>query len=287
MNLVDALVELLRRTATDLPPDVETAIAAAHSAETGELARSVLADLLENTRIARAESRPICQDTGLPIFFVKAPRTASQGEIRSSITEAVRRATADVPLRPNAVDSFTGRNTGNGVGPGVPIVYFSEWDEDAIVFDLLLKGAGTENIGAVCKLPDAATGAERDVDGVRKVVLDCVYRAQGRGCPPYVVAVGVAGTKDDAALLSKRQLLRRVNDANPTAEIARFESDLLCEINELGIGAAGLSGVTTAMGVKAAFHTRHPGTFFVDVAFGCWAHRRRRMIFGENGATYE
>ena len=190
-------------------------------------------------------------------------------------------------MRPNAVDVLTGLNTGDGVGDGVPVVYFQEWQEDYSLIDLVLKGGGSENIGASYKLPDSSLSAQRDINGVRRVVLDAVFRAQGRGCPPYIVAVGVGGTKDDAAVLAKRQLLRKVTDKNEIRQLAGFEARLLDQINQLGIGPAGLSGRATAMAVKVGVHARHPATFFVDVAFGCWAHRRRRLRFRRGEAVYE
>jgi len=287
MDLIEAVVGLLRKAATDLPPDIENALSAALERETAPAARRVLEDLLENTRIAREEARPICQDTGVPVFFVTAARGTSHEGLLDVLREGVRRATAQVPLRPNAVDVLTGRNTADGVGEGVPVVYFSQWQEDYSIFDLMLKGGGSENIGATYKLPDASLGASRDMDGIRRVVLDAVHRAQGRGCPPYLVGVGVAGTKDDACLLAKRQLLRKLGERNDRRELASFESALLKQVNSLGIGPAGLSGATSALGVAVGMHARHPATFFVDVAFGCWAHRRWRMRFGRGKVLYE
>ncbi len=287
MEIIEAVTHLLRKAATDLPRDVEGALSGCLESETNPQARSVISVILENIEVSRAEGRPICQDTGVPIFFVTAARGTSYEGMVDILKEAVRRATADVPLRPNAVDTLTGGNTGDGVGDGIPLVYFTEWQENYHIIDLLLKGGGSENIGASYKLPDAALAAERDLDGVRRVVLDALYRAQGRGCPPYIVAVAVAGTKDDAALLAKTQLLRKVHDRHPDKTLARFEADLLADINRLGIGPAGLGGATTALAVKAGVHARHPATFFVDVAFGCWAHRRWRLRLGRKGAVYE
>jgi fumarate hydratase class I len=287
MDIVQAVVELLRKAATDLPADVEAALTAAFERETGSLPRSVLSVTLENIRAARAESRPMCQDTGVPIFFVTAARGTSYEGMVLVLGEAVRVATREVPLRANAVDIWTGRNTGDGVGEGVPVVYFTEWQQDYHIIDLLLKGGGSENIGASYKLPDAALGAQRDVDGIRKAVLDAAWRAQGKGCPPYIIGVGIAGLKDDAAVLARRQLLRKITDRAEDDTAVALERRLTDEINSLEIGPAGLSGGTTALAVKVAAHARHPATFFVDVAFGCWAHRRRRLRFREGHAVYE
>jgi fumarate hydratase class I len=287
MDLIQAVVELLRKAATDLPGDVEKALAASLKTETDPMPSAVLEDFLENVRIAREEGRPICQDTGVPIFFVTAARGTSNVGLLDVLKEAVRRATREVPLRPNAIDIFTGRNTGDGVGDGIPVVYYSEWQQNYTMIDLLLKGGGSENVGVTCKLPDPALGAQRDIEGIRRCVVDAVHKAQGRGCPPYIVAVGVGGTKDDAALLAKRQLLRRLDEPHDDREVAAMEERLLDEINSLGIGPAGLSGRTTALAVKMGVHARAPATFFVEVAFGCWAHRRWRMRFRGGKVTYE
>lgn len=287
MDTLDAVVELLRKAATDLPNDVETALRRTLKAETNPLAVATLNVTLQNVATARAERKPICQDTGVPVFFVTAARGTSCDGMVAVLTEAVRIATRIVPLRANAVDVATGRNTGDGVGDGVPIVYFSEWLQDYHIIDLLLKGGGSENIGATYKLPDAALGAERDMEGIRKAVLDAVWRAQGKGCPPYIVAVAAGATKDDAAVLAKRQLLRKLDDVAENSVASAFERRLLEDINTLSIGPAGLGGATTAIGVKVAFHARHPATFFVDVAFGCWAHRRWRLRLREGHAIYE
>jgi fumarate hydratase class I len=287
MDILQAVVELLARAATDLPADVESALAASLKRESAALPRSFLETTMENIRVARAEKRPICQDTGVPIFFVTAARGTSYDGMVTVLTEAVRLATKSVPLRANAVDPFTGKNTGDGVGDGLPIVYFTEWLQDYHIIDLLLKGGGSENVGASYKLPDSDLGAERDAHGVRAVVLDAAFRAQGRGCPPYIIGVGIAATKDDAAVLAKRQLLRKLSDHGQRDVIASLERRLLDDINKLDIGPAGLSGGTTALAVKIGAHARHPATYFVDVAFGCWAHRRHRLRFRDGSATYE
>jgi len=287
MDILDAAVELLRKAATDLPTDIERALRAAQRHEKDPNAVSTLKVILENIATARAEQRPICQDTGVPIFFVTAARGTSYDGMVAVLTEAVRIATKCVPLRANAVDVLTGRNSGDGVGDGIPVVYFTEWLQDYHIIDVLLKGGGSENISATYKLPDSALGAQRDMEGVRRAVLDAVWRAQGKGCPPYVIGVAVGATKDDAALLAKKQLLRKLPDQGGNETVANFERGLLEEINSLGIGPAGLGGRATALGVKVGVHARHPATFFVDVSFGCWAHRRRRLRLREGSAVYE
>lgn len=280
MALVDSLVELYRRVATEMSPDVLAALEKARDSEVkGTPSFNAIDTVLENIRLAEENSKPMCQDTGTPIFYIKRPERVTEREIRDAILEATRRATREVPLRPNAVDVLTGRNSGDNTGLNTPVTYFSEWGRDYTRFDLMLKGGGSENIGLAYRLPDNELGAGRDLEGVRILVLNAVYRAQGKGCPPMVVGVGLGGPKDAIAVLSKEQLLRPLDDVNPVPELAELERRLLKETNALGIGPAGLGGRTTVLGVKIGVMHRHPASYFVDVCFSCWACRRGSMDY--------
>jgi fumarate hydratase class I len=280
LKLRDGIVELYRKVATSLPPDVEEAVRAAAAAEEdGSSASSALRVVLDNVKSARERARPLCQDTGVPVFFVKVPVGLSHKEIRETIVEATRIATESIPLRPNAVDVISERNSGDNTGLGFPVIYIDESPGSTLSVDLMLKGGGSENVGLTYKLPDEGLRAVRDLAGVKKCVLDTVVKAQGRACPPYIIAVGVGAAKDQVTRLSKEQLLRKVSDVNPVPELAALERDLVHEINRLGIGPQGLGGRSTALAVKAGVNHRHPATYFVDVAVGCWAHRRGRLIW--------
>ncbi|GAB4488161.1 MAG: hypothetical protein OHK006_18250 [Thermodesulfovibrionales bacterium] len=280
LKLRDGIVELYRKVATSLPPDVEEALKAALPQEQpGSAAASALAVVIENIRTARETARPICQDTGVPVFHVKVPLGLSQNELRSTLVEATRIATGQVPLRPNAVDVITEKNSGDNTGEGFPVIYFEESTTNTLAIDLMLKGAGSENAGQLYKLPDAELNAQRDLDGVRRCVLDAVHRAQGRGCPPYIIGVGIGATKDQVTRLAKAQLFRKVADRNPVDRLADLETMVLREINELGIGPMGLGGRTTAIAVKIGANHRHPASYFVDVSVGCWATRRGRLLW--------
>jgi len=199
--------------------------------------------------------------------------------MKNTIIEATRLATEKVPLRPNAVDSITDKNSGDNTGIGFPVIYMEETRESSLTIDLMLKGAGCENVGEIYKLPNAGLTAQRNLDGVRKCVIDTVQRAQGKGCPPYILGVGIGATKDQVTRLAKEQLLRRLADVNKIDELAALEKRVLDEINELGIGPMGLGGRTTALGVKIGVNHRHPASFFVDVSVSCWATRRGRLIW--------
>ncbi len=280
LKLRDGIVELYRKVATSIPPDVEEALKAAYPNEKkGSSAEQAFRIILENIRLAREKTRPVCQDTGVPVFYVKMPRGLSQAEFESTIIEATRIATEKIPLRPNAVDIITEKNTGDNTGAGFPVIYFRESPDTTLTVDLMLKGAGSENIGQMYKLPIEELKASRNLDGVRRCVLDAVYKAQGKGCPPYTVGVGIGASKDQVAKLSKEQLLRKLSDTNQIPVLQELEKTILNELNSLGIGPLGFGGKTTAIGVKIGANHRHPASYFVDISIACWANRRGRLIW--------
>lgn len=280
LKLRDGIVELYKKVATSLPPDIEEALRSALSLEAEDSpAYSSLSVMIENVRLARDTARPICQDTGVPVFFVRVPAGLSQLELKETIFDATRIATAKVPLRPNAVDVITEKNSGDNTGAGFPLVYIEETIGGTLTIDLMMKGGGSENVGQLYKLPIDGLKAQRDLDGVRKCVLDAIQKAQGRGCPPYIIGVGIGAAKDQVTRLAKDQLMRKLTDSSKIEELAKLEKILLDEVNGLGIGPQGLGGRTTALGVKIGVNHRHPASYFVDVSVSCWAHRRGRLIW--------
>jgi fumarate hydratase, class I len=279
-RLRDIIVDLYRRAATSLPEDVEAALQlAVRKEKKGSSARTALSAVLENIKLARETTRPVCQDTGVPIFFVKMPCGFSRREIEDEIIKATRIATKTIPLRANAVDVITDKNSGDNTGVGFPVIYFYEIGDKRLVIDLMLKGSGSENIGQLYKLPLQELKAERDFEGVRKCVLDAVHKAQGKGCPPYIIGVGIGATKDQVTKLSKEQLMRDLNDSNSEESLAGLEKRTLNDINRLGIGPIGFGGKTTALAVKIGVNHRHPASYFVDVSINCWASRRAGIKF--------
>ena len=280
LKLRDGIVELYRKVATSLPPDVEDALKAAHAIEKkGSNAKQALEVILENICLARETARPICQDTGVPVFYVKTPIGLSQLALENTIIEATRIATEKIPLRPNAVDIITDKNSGDNTGIGFPVIYFKETPGSTLTIDLMLKGAGCENIGQIYKLPIKELKADRDLEGVRRCVLDTVYKAQGKGCPPYIIGVGIGASKDQVTRLAKEQLMRRLTDVSGAGVLLKLEKRLINEINKLGIGPLGLGGKTTALGIKIGVNHRHPASYFVDISVSCWANRRGRLIW--------
>ncbi len=280
LKLRERIIELYREAATSLPPDVEKALRYALKAEVkGSNGEVSLSTILENTKVARKTKKPICQDTGVPVFFIKAPGGLSQQKLKNTIIEATRIATVDVPLRPNAVDIITDKNSGDNTGVRFPIIHFEESSNNILSIELMLKGAGCENVSQLYKLPIEDIKAERDFDGVRKCGLDAVYRAQGRACPPYIIGIGIGASRDQVTKLSKEQLLRKLDDRNGINVLSELEKRLLNEINKFGIGPLGLGGRTTALGVKIGVNHRHPASYFVDVSICCWADRRASLIW--------
>lgn len=266
------VVELYRQTSCNLPKDVELALQKAYTQETSKNAKSILHTILRNIKLARSEKKPICQDTGIPLFYVQYQRKKySHLKLKKAIKEATNIATKDIPLRPNAIDFVTGKAIGN-----YPIIYFKESNKSQIT--LLLKGGGSENVSAVYPLPNPKIGAHgRDLAAVEKAVLHAVYKAQGKGCPPYIIGVAVCGNIEEAAYRAKNRHLKKITDTNKIAKFAKFEKSLLKKINELGIGPLGLGGKTTALSVKFSGRYSHPASMFVGVSISCWALRRQTL----------
>ena len=274
-GLGETFVELIRRAATALPGDVEAALRAAQaSEEPGSAAASALETILENVALARNLSRPICQDTGTLIFHLRHPRDSDSQLLNTVVAEAAVRATERAYLRPNAVDAVTGANSGDNTGAGFPTIHHEQWDRDHIRVDLMLKGGGSENVSVQYALPHTGLGAGRDLEGVRKVVLDAVFRAQGKGCAPGVLGIAVGGDRGSGYVSAKRQLMRAIPDANPVPALAALENRLLDDCNALGIGPMGFGGRTTVLAVKIGALHRLPACYFVTIAYMCWACRR-------------
>ena len=287
-DLTDAILELVRRASTDLPPDVEAALhRSLEQEEPGSAAYGALETILQNVKLARRNSTPICQDTGTPIFYVKHPEGWSTRKLRQQIERAVVTATERSYLRPNSVDSLTERNSGNNLGDHYfPTIHFDEVDGTTVTIDLMLKGGGCENVGAQYSLPNTALGAGRDLKGVRKVVLDAVYKAQGQGCAPGILGVAIGGDRGSSYLASKETLLRSLDEPNPDENLAEMEKRLTDEANQLGIGPMGFGGKTTVVGTRITGMHRLPASYYVSVSYMCWAYRRRRMTWQDGQAEY-
>jgi len=283
-SYTETFVELIRRASTELPVDVVEAIEEGRKAEQADgLASIALGTILNNVELARESSAPICQDTGTPVVWIHHPVGISTRGLKKDFVAAVREATSRKFLRPNAVNTLTGSNTGDGAGRGIPFLHFEEWDEPRVEVRMILKGGGSENVGTQYKLPDSKLKAGRDLEGVRRAVLDAVVQAQGKGCAPGILGVCVGGDRVSAFEASKAQLLRPLKDTNPIPELAELEERILREGNELGVGPMGFGGATTLLGVKIGVLDRLPACYFVTVSYMCWAARRAGVSIGEGG----
>lgn len=274
--LSESLADLIRRAATELPPDIVGALRRARGAEAeGSPACVALATLLENDAVAREGSVPACQDTGTPTFWFDLPDGTPVLPIREAVREAVAVATAAGHLRLNVIEVPSGRQVSSNFAPGSPAIHFRFGPAGSVPrATLLLKGGGSENQSRQYSLPDDGHGAGRDLEGVRRCALDAVWRAQGGGCAPGVLGVCIGGDRAGAYACAKEQLLRPLDDASPDPVLADLERRLLEEANALGIGPMGLGGRTTLLGVKIAALPRVPASYFVTLAYGCWACRR-------------
>lgn len=288
-DLTDKILELVRLTSTNLPPDVEAAIRGAITQEEpGSAARGALETIIKNVELSRQNSTPICQDTGTPIFYVYHPTGWSTHELHQQIEAAVVLATKKAYLRPNSVNSLTGKNSGNNLGGRhFPSIHFEEVDGEALTIELILKGGGCENVGAQYSLPNTALNAGRDLAGVRNVVLDAVYKAQGQGCAPGILGVAIGGDRGSGYYASKEALFRKMDDTNPDPQLDALEKRLVEEGNQLDIGPMGFGGKTTLLGAKVTHLNRLPASFFVSVSYMCWAYRRRKMIYTATEVKYE
>ena len=289
MSIVAKIVDLIRETSSSLPDDVEKVLwSALRKEEKGGSAAVILKTILDNCALARKQGTPLCQDTGTLTFFVDA-------SLRRKVTpavlkKAVAKATELGYLRKNCIDSVTGKSYDDNCAEGAPVVHYLATDgtsggpaplpKGGVM--LMMKGGGSENMSRQYSLPDATLGAGRDLAGVRKCILDAVQKTQGYGCAPGILGVCIGGDRATGYEVAKEQLLRPLDEkavgaTSPSPQLRKLETSLLKEANSLGIGPMGLGGKTTLLGLKLATRPRVPASFFVTVAYMCWAARRRTV----------
>lgn len=278
-SILDSLVELIRVTSTVIPDDVSKVVLEALEREekntTAEYAMNIIK---ANIELAKKKSQPLCQDTGTVIFYVYHPAGFFQKPMVQNIHKAVRKSTELGYLRQNSVDSLTGENAGTNIGEGHPSIHFVEHDKKEVHMKLMLKGGGCENVGMQYSLPFGPLNAGRDLDGARKVILDTVVKAQGKGCGPGSLGVCIGGDRGDSYIASKKQFFRKLDDKNPNKELDKLEKEIVETCNKLGIGPMGFGGKTTLIGCKITSLNRVPASFIVSVSYMCWAFRRQGVV---------
>jgi fumarate hydratase subunit alpha len=276
-DIQNAVVELLRKTVVKLPSDVEEALVRALDAEVDETPKMQLKAIMDNIKLAEEGNTPMCQDTGVTIFYVSLPRKC-EIDVERGIIEGVRRATSEVPLRPNAVHPITRKNPGDNVGDGMPYINWKVGSNDFIEITVMTKGAGSENMSQLAMLTPS-----QGVKGIKEFVLSTVLRAGGNPCPPIVLGVGIGGSSDICMKLAKQALLRPLNERHKDPEIAGLETELLDALNMLGIGPMGLGGKTTAIGLNIEYAYCHTASLPVAVNVQCWAARRGTVRIHPDG----
>jgi fumarate hydratase, class I len=278
-----SMLSLMERTDTVLPDDVRSALTYAYEREEkGSIARETLRIILESARLSRDTVLPICQDTGSILAIIRSEPSRHVFEIEKALGEAVRLLTGKGMLRQNCVDPVTGENTGDNIGEQVPQIHFIPSSGPTTV-SLMLKGGGSENMSTQYSLPHAELEAGRDLEGVRKCILDAVFKAQGKGCAPGIIGVCIGGDRASGFLIAKEMLFRRLDQPNPSNELEKLELSVVEGANSLGIGPMGLGGNTTLLGARIGLAGRHPACFFVTVSYSCWATRRMTVQLDPEG----
>lgn len=282
-NFKQSILELITDTSTNLPPDVRRAIKTAYKKEVkGTRSALALETIATNIDMACDNVGPICQDTGMPTFYVHTPVGANQIEMKKWIREAIAEATKLGKLRTNSVDSLTGKNSSDNLGPGTPIIHWEQWENnDEIEVKLILKGGGCENKNIQYSLPmelEHLGKAGRNLEGVRKCILHAVWQAQGHGCAIGAIGVCIGGDRTSGYDFAKMQLFRTLDDVNPEPKLAELEQYILENADKLQIGTMGFGGNSTLIGCKIGVLNRLPASYFVTVAYDCWAFRRQGVI---------
>ena len=285
--LFESILELIRRTSTQLPEDIVRAVTNARKNEAKGSNADIALDVIGcNIGLANENSLPLCQDTGSILFYVHTPVGYDQMEFEETATEAVRVATKKGYLRQNSVDSITGKNTGDNTGPGSPVFHFHQWREPHVEVKLMLKGGGCENMNAQYSLPHPDLG-NRDLKGVENAILDCVLQAQGQGCGPGILGVCIGGDRATGYEAAKEELLRLLDDTNSDPLLGDLEKRVVDKANQSGIGPMGFGGNTTLLACKIGKRNRLPASFFVSIAYMCWAYRRRGAQLDTKGNVTE
>ena len=282
-NLGESILELLRITSTVIPDDVQKVVLEALKREEKNTSAKYAMDIIQaNIKLAKMKSQPLCQDTGTIIIKVYHPAGFMQQKFKKICEKAVVKATKLGYLRQNSVNSLTGKNDSMNIGPGHPQFHFIEHNKKSLELKCMLKGGGCENVGAQYAMPYVELDAGRDLAGVRKVILDAIQKAQGKGCGPGALGICIVGDRGSGQMHAKEQLLRKLDDENPNKELAKLEKDIVKTANKLGIGPMGFGGKTTLLACKIGHLNRLPASYYVSISYMCWAFRRQGIKLDKN-----
>ncbi len=282
MYLREILVKLIEKGVTHLPGDVENALLAAGRKEKSSIAKANISLMLKNIGLARKENVPICQDTGVPVFFVRIGRRCDHVfDIEGELRQAVRIATSKSILRPNIVEPLSRENSLDNSGAGIPVVHYSLFDGSHLEITFAPKGAGTENMSALWMIRPGS--GEKEIE---KLVLEKVTAMGGKPCPPYILGIGVGGTSEKCLELAKIASIRPLREKNKDKRLALLEGRLLSLVNGTGIGPMGLGGRTTALAVNIESASCHTATMPIALALSCWADRRASIALRRHGHTW-
>jgi fumarate hydratase subunit alpha len=281
-NIVENVAfNLIKQAVIYLPEDVKRALRKAYAEETSETGKTQLKAILENIELAEKNQAPMCQDTGTITFYVKAgSRVKNLDRVEAALVTATRKATREVPLRPNAVDPFTQKNSGDNTGRFAPYLHWEIVQGDSLEVTVMIKGGGSENVSATGMLVPS-----EGINGLEKFVIDAVIKAGAQPCPPTILGVAIGGGADVAMKLAKKALLRPLDEANSDRRLAEIEREILEAANMTGIGPMGLGGKITVLGVHVDYAHRHPASFPAAVAFNCWAARRASARLSADGTV--
>ncbi len=280
-STVEELVfKLLKKASTGVPPDVKRSLDEAYAREEGVVPKMQMKAILKNIEVAGKESLPLCQDTGVHIFFVRGDlhMIKSFSGFEEAIKSGVRKATEEVPLRPNAVHPITRKNPGTNIGVKMPYINYIPTDDPYIEITAFPKGAGSENMSFMKMLTPS-----QGIKGIKEFVLDCIIRSGGKPCTPTVIGVGIGGTSDIAMHIAKESLLRPIGSRHPEKEMAELEEELMKAANETGIGPMGLGGKTTVLDVHVEYAYCHTASLPVAVNTQCWTGRKATARMYDDG----
>lgn len=266
-QVAEAVCDIYKQAAIILPEDIVNALKTAYDNEKSDIARLNIKSILKNLELAQENEVPMCQDTGLPIIFVKLGNVEVEN-LEQGIIEGVKMATKNVPLRTNVVDPLTRQNTGNNIGKGIPQINVELTNEPVLELTVFPKGFGSENNNKLAMLLPG-----EGIDGIKKFFKKTIISAGGKPCPPTVIGVGIGGSSDMVMKLAKKALLRPIDETNPDPRLAQLEDELVSIANDTGIGPMGLGGNTTVLGVNVELADTHTAGFPVGICVQCWAAR--------------